>query len=218
MGTRTMRYRSVLSLVALAFSAVTCTVSCGQTSQGPSGSSSLVTSSTSASAPEPESTSTSTVAPSVSLSGASLSPVSRPAAGSETSLLRAARLAGQPGYDRFVLEFNGTLPGYDIGYVEGPIRADPSGQVLAVDGSAFLLIRLEPSSGVDLTADGAPRSFTGSGEIRSDTVVVREAALAGDFEAVMTWVLGVEGRHAFRVTEFAGPPRLVIDVSTSALN
>ncbi|CAB4961068.1 unannotated protein [freshwater metagenome] len=208
----TLRDRASLPLVALALSAVAAVAACGQSPEGESGSSSSVSSSASAPASSTPTAST----PSASLSGAALSAISRPPSGGGIGLLRAARLASQSGYDRFVLEFSGALPGYDVRYVDGPIRADPSDQVLAVDGSAYLLIRLEPASGVDLMADGAPTTYTGPGVIRGDTVVVREAVAAGDFEAVMSWVLGVDGRQAFRVTELTGPPRLVIDVSTNA--
>jgi hypothetical protein len=39
-----------------------------------------------------------------------------------------------------------------------------------------------------------------------------EAELTGDFEAVLTWALGVNQEADFRVLTLDGPPRLVVDV------
>jgi hypothetical protein len=36
----------------------------------------------------------------------------------------------------------------------------------------------------------------------------------GDFEAVLTWVAGLEDRAPFRVIRLSGPPRIVVDVQT----
>ena len=42
--------------------------------------------------------------------------------------------------------------------------------------------------------------------------VPKELKLTCDFEADVTWVLGLSARNAFRVTERAAPARLVVDV------
>ena len=42
-------------------------------------------------------------------------------------------------------QFRNGLPGYDVRYVERPVVADGSGDEVAVDGSAVLLIRMEPA-------------------------------------------------------------------------
>jgi hypothetical protein len=55
--------------------------------------------------------------------------------------LVAIRAAHHPGYDRLVFEFRGRLPGQrSVRYVSQVI-ADPSGKVVAVAGSARLLVR-----------------------------------------------------------------------------
>jgi hypothetical protein len=40
---------------------------------------------------------------------------------------------------------------------------------------------------------------------------VREVVRTGDFEAVLTWAIGVNGRTPFAVTTLREPDRLVID-------
>lgn len=126
-----------------------------------------------------------------------------------------ARLAGHPGYDRFVLEFADTVPGYLVQYVDGPVVADPSGEVVEVAGDHVLAIRLEPSSGFDLLDRPDMPTYTGPTRISADTAVVTEAVLTGDFEAVLNWVLGIDGERPFLVTTLDSPPRLGVDVATS---
>jgi hypothetical protein len=42
--------------------------------------------------------------------------------------------------------------------------------------------------------------------------VLSEVELTCDFEAVVTWVLGVESPNRYRVRELSSPPRLVIEL------
>jgi hypothetical protein len=153
--------------------------------------------------------------PSPTLSGAATAAVSASPSSTSIGLLRAVRLAGQPGYDRFVLEFTRTVPGFDIRYVDGPVRQDPSDDVLTLAGTHFLLIRLEPASSIDQETDPITDTYTGPDRVTGTTAVVREAVLAGDFEAVMSWALGIDGERPFTVSRLASPPRLVVDVATS---
>jgi peptidoglycan hydrolase-like protein with peptidoglycan-binding domain len=130
-------------------------------------------------------------------------------------LLTAVRLGAHPGFERVVFEFRAALPGFGVRYVDPPIVADGSGDPVPVEGSAFLQARMEPASGFDLDA-GVP-VFTGPDRISgasAGTAVVREVVRTGDFEAVLTWVVGVGSRAGFRVTTLPAPSRLVIDVRT----
>lgn len=138
-----------------------------------------------------------------------------PVTGSGTGfgLLTAVRLGAHPGFDRVVFEFRAALPGFDVRYVDPPIVADGSGEPVPVEGSAFLQVRMEPASGFDLDA-GVP-VFTGPDRIggaSAGTAAVREVVRTGDFEAVLTWVVGIGSRAGFRVTTLPAPSRLVIDV------
>jgi hypothetical protein len=40
---------------------------------------------------------------------------------------------------------------------------------------------------------------------------VREVVRTGDFEAVLSWAVGLDDRVDFRVLTLDGPPRLVVD-------
>lgn len=154
----------------------------------------------------------STPAPTDPLAGASTEAAAGPATSNDPALLTAVRAARQDGFDRVVFEFRNATPGYRIEYVDRPITADGSGAALSVDGDAVLQVRLANASGVDLSQPDAPATYAGPARIVPATSTVAEIVRAGDFEGMLTWVVGVRERAAFRTTTLSDPPRLVIDV------
>lgn len=128
--------------------------------------------------------------------------------------LTALRAARQPGFDRVVFEFEGpTVPPARVEYVNRPIRQDGSGNEVTVAGAAVLTVRMFPASGVDLTGATLRQVYTGRDRIDpADTQVVEELVRTGDFEAVLTWAVGVKRQAPFLVTTLAGPSRLVVDI------
>ena len=79
----------------------------------------------------------------------------------DVALLTGVRAAAHDGYDRVVFEFRTASPGYDVRYVEPPVAADGSGDEVAVEGGAVLVVRMEPALDADLTQESAPRTYTG---------------------------------------------------------
>jgi hypothetical protein len=158
--------------------------------------------------------STTTSAPPDPLEGAATTPVQGAPAGSETALLERIALGRHEGYDRVVFQFRDELPGYRVEYVQPPLKEDGSGNPVEVQGGAIVLVRMEPASGFDLTTgEGVmvykgPRRFEGS---VSGTSVVRELVRTGDFEAVLSWAIGLDERVDFRVTTTKSPARLIVD-------
>lgn len=139
-------------------------------------------------------------------------PVTAPAEISETALLERVAVAGHEGYDRVVFQFRNGLPGYRVEYVDPPLREDGSGNVVDLEGNAFLVVRMEPASGFDLTVPEGKLIYTGPRRIAGETTtVVREVVRTGDFEAVLTWAIGLEERVPFRVLTLDDPARLVVD-------
>ena len=132
--------------------------------------------------------------------------------GVETSLLERVAVARHEGYDRVVWQFRNLVPGYRAEYVDPPLTEDGSGAEVKVDGTAFFTLRMEPASGFDLnTGEGVlvyrgPRRISGAG-----TSVVREVVRTGDFEAVLTWAVGLSDPVDFKVRELDDPPRIVVD-------
>jgi hypothetical protein len=162
---------------------------------------------------EPTTTVTTTDAVS-SLQGAGTTAVAESAHGAETALLERVDVGRHEGYDRVVFQFRNDLPGYRVQYVEPPLREDGSGKAIAVDGGAVVLVRMEPASGFDLsTGEGelvykGPRRLEGSA---FGTDIVVELVRTGDFEAVLSWAVGLDKRVDFRVRTATSPARLIVD-------
>jgi len=129
------------------------------------------------------------------------------------ALLDDVRLAGHDGFDRLVFQFRGPLSGYRVGYVQGPVREDGSGEPVDIEGEAFLEVVMAPASGVDLSGGAEPvEVYTGPDRVRSgDTELVTEVVRTGDFEATLSWGVGLRRQVPFGVAVLTGPDRLVID-------
>lgn len=132
--------------------------------------------------------------------------------GTGTAQVVAVRMGQQPGATRFVIEFAGEeQPGYDVRWVDGPITEDGSGNPVPLEGDAFLQVLVQPASGFDLEA-GVPTYEGAARLIGPPGGVVTEAVRTGDFEALVTWVLGAAERVPFTVSALSSPSRLVIDL------
>lgn len=126
------------------------------------------------------------------------------------ALLTDVVVNGGDGVDRVTFTFDGGIPGYDVAYTDPPVRQDGSGAVVEVAGDAFLEIRFEPASGVDLGGTLEP-TYLGPDRVQGDTLVVTEVVRTGDFEANLTWVAGLEAEVAFRVSTVADRGQVVIE-------
>ncbi len=129
-------------------------------------------------------------------------------------LLSAVRVGAQPGFDRVVFEFESAVPGYAVEYVALPLIADPSGLPVALQGDHAIGVRMEPAASYDPSSDPLRLTYLGPTRITTSLPTVLEVVKTGDFEAVLNWAIGVDGKQPFKVTVLQGPPRLVIDVAT----
>lgn len=148
------------------------------------------------------------------MEGAATRPVSADAEGTETALVRRVAVGRHEGFDRVVFEFTNGLPGYRVEYVQPPLTEDGSGNTVPLDGDAFVEVRMEPASGFDLSKYEGELVYKGPRRIQGSsagTSVVRELARTGDFEAVLSWAIGLRNRVPFRVTTAQSPARLIVD-------
>lgn len=127
----------------------------------------------------------------------------------ETAHLAEVRSARHENYDRAVFEFaTDEMPGYKVEYIDKPVRACGSGDVVPLAGDGWLEIRFYPANAH--TEEGKPtvknRAFAPNHEI------VKEVKLTCDFEAEVAWVLGVASPNYYRVIELKNPTRLAIDI------
>ena len=117
----------------------------------------------------------------------------------------AARVAGHSGFDRFVLQFDGTVPSYTVRRQSTPtFTLDPKGSKVTLRGTRGVLITVKPENWT---------AYTGPSRLVPLLAVIREARLVQNFEGTMQWGLGILGTPCLRVTTLKGPARLVVDVA-----
>lgn len=134
--------------------------------------------------------------------------VDRPRFDAPTVTLVAVRTGTHEGFDRVTFEFDERVPGYHIEYIDRPVRKCGSGNVTQVAGDGWLEVRMYPANAH--TEQGRPT--IAERERMPSLPVLFELELTCDFEAVVTWVFGVESPNRYKVHEMSGPPRLVVDV------
>jgi hypothetical protein len=129
---------------------------------------------------------------------------------SEAALLTAVRVESDACVDRVAFAFEGdgaAFPGYRVSYLPAgtALVEDGSGAHVALDGSAYLVVRFEPAATADLSGPELVRTYTGPKRIAApeNAHSLREVVKSGDFEAVLTWVIGLDDRRPFAVTRSA---------------
>ena len=134
--------------------------------------------------------------------------VARDASVSAAALLRDVRSARHVGYDRVVFEFSEGLPNYHVEYVDRPVRKCGSGDPTALAGDAWLEIRFNPANAHDERGAATVNEL----ERQTKLGVLLELEQTCDFEAHVTWVLGLASPNRYRVLELSGPSRIAVDV------
>lgn len=102
-------------------------------------------------------------------------------------------------------------PDVTIRPVSPPFTRDPSGLPLAVEGTHFLQVILQ--GGTALDANFQP-TFEGPFDIALEGGPIVEMKRAGDYEAVSTFIVGLDGPPCARILPPDGTGRLVIEVQT----
>lgn len=117
----------------------------------------------------------------------------------------AARMATQPAYDRFVLQFDPIVPTYTVKRQAKPVfPLGASGQNTSVQGNTGVLVTVHSATGAT--------TFTGSTDIiQSQNKILVEAKQTQDFEGYVSWGLGLSRAACMRVFTLPDPARLVVD-------
>lgn len=96
-------------------------------------------------------------------------------------------------------------PSCGVAYDNGPFTSDATGAPVTVRGAAYLVVRCSPASGHDF--ESGRTTYTGPKRIDpSDAHHVQELVETGDFEGVVTWVVGLDTRQPFQVATTTIPP------------
>ena len=124
-------------------------------------------------------------------------------------LLRDVRSAVHPNYDRVVFEFDGDqLPSYKIEYIDKPVRACGSGNVVPFAGEAWLSVLFTGANAHTEAGEPTIQDRTRSPNL----TIVKDLKLICDFEAEVEWVMGAASPNRYRVLELKDPTRLVVDI------
>jgi hypothetical protein len=144
-----------------------------------------------------------------SLAAVVLALAAAPAGAQSASTLTDVRAGGHTGFDRVVFEFQGAVPEHRVRYVDQLVQ-DASGRPVSVAGAADLEVVFHGANAheQDGTPTISPRRFS------TGLTAVKEVAEIGDFEAVVTYGIGVDRKRPIKVSTLSNPSRLVIDVST----
>ena len=140
--------------------------------------------------------------------------VNAPAASPAATTATTARLVGvqaahHPGFDRVVFQFAGPVPlRRHVRYVDR-LLGDPSGRPVRIAGRAILEVSFHPSA----AHDGAG-SVTAPDRVAFALPNVMTVVRSGDFEAVVSYGIGLAKRTSFHVFTLTRPSRVVIDIRT----
>ena len=133
-----------------------------------------------------------------------------PAGAQSAPTLVAVRAGSHTGYDWVVFEFEGAVPEHRIGYVDQLVE-DGTGNPVEVAGGADLEVVFEGANAHEENGSPtiSPRRFS------PGLPAVKEVTQLGDFEAVVSYGIGVDQRRPIEVSTLSSPSRLVIDIATT---
>lgn len=130
-----------------------------------------------------------------------------------TAQLVGVRQSDHTGFHRIVFDFDGPAPHVQAGYVNPPLRQPGSGNPVAVGGSAFLQIHIEPAATVDFETMDLTPTYTGPTTIAlGGPVRGAELVLVGEFEGNLVWAVGLDNKVPFAVGTLPEPSRVVVDL------
>ena len=125
--------------------------------------------------------------------------------GDGQSTMSTARVGAQSGYDRFVIQFAGPVPQYEVTLQDSASFAQSSGPV-TLKGAAGLAVVLHNASGAG--------AYTGPSDVTPGFPEIQEARLLSDSQGVVQWGVGIAHPACFHAWVLSGPSRLVVDIAT----
>jgi hypothetical protein len=133
------------------------------------------------------------------------------ASGGKTGVAGAvtARVSEQVGYDRFVLQFDSTVPSWTAKRQAKPVfPMGATGQTVTLSGTYGVLVDIQSATGAN--------TFVGSTDLlHGEYLVLKEARQTQDFEGHLSWGIGLDHPACMRAFTLADPARLVVDFSTT---
>lgn len=125
-----------------------------------------------------------------------------------TPLLVDVRAASHEGFDRIVFEFDGGEPGFRVQYIDEATGCG-SGLPVELEGTALLEVHMVPA---DAHNEAGEPTFAEQ-ELAPGLPSILEAKQTCDFEADVTWVIGLAEEADFTAITQTDPFRIVVDVA-----
>ena len=120
------------------------------------------------------------------------------------------RVETQPGYDRFVLQFDTSAPTYTVKRQAKPVfKSVASGQTITLSGTSGAIVQVH-TAGENSTYSG-PTDFT-----HPEFPVLIEARLIDDSKGYVSWGIGLTRPACLRTFTLGDPSRLVVDFATTS--
>jgi hypothetical protein len=127
-------------------------------------------------------------------------------------VLTAVRTGQHGSFERLTLEFTSSFGEANVGYVP-VVHADPSDRVVPLQGSSFL--RVAVHGAVAHWATTPLGAYAGPSTVTPGYPTLKQVSIAGDFEAVLSFGIGLDRTAGFQVTRLQSPDRLVVDIAES---
>jgi hypothetical protein len=154
-----------------------------------------------------------------SLSGATVEKKVSPAIQDrETMFLTDVEVEIEDCVERVTFKFKESEPGpgYDISYQPGEVAKieDGSGDPVAIAGENFLVVRMFPAMTAEIDGEDVKPTYEGPRNIPvpGGVSMIQHLAQTGDFEAQVTWVIGLDSEHPFTAT--ASNDELVVEIGS----
>jgi hypothetical protein len=123
-------------------------------------------------------------------------------------LLVAVRVGSHRTFDRVVWEFRGGVPTTRVIRYVRELRADGSGEPVRIAGSAILELTMFQANAHDENTGQS----TAPGRVVAGLGNVIEVVQSGDFEATVSYGVGLARRQAYTLRTLRNPSRVVLDV------
>jgi hypothetical protein len=125
-------------------------------------------------------------------------------------VLKAIRTGRHGSYERLVLEFTAPYGMAKVRYVP-VVRADPSYKIVPLQGRSFLEVVVHGAVAQWQASPITP--YSGPSTVTPGYPTIKQVSISGDFEAVLSFGIGLSRTAGFRVARLSSPDRLVVDVA-----
>jgi len=105
-------------------------------------------------------------------------------------------------------------PGFEVSYQPADTAKieDASGNPIDIEGEAFLVVKLNPAMTAKIDGDQVTKTYTGPRRLAGSDPIT-EVVKTGDFEGVVTWVIGLDSKRSF--TTKASDSQLAVEIDRS---